>query len=183
MNRYHDEEWGVPLYDDRKLFEFLLLDSFQAGLSWRTILYRREGFRRAFDDFRPEVVAVYTLADVERLLSDPGIIRNRQKVDAAIANARRTLEVQREHGSLAAYLWQFTGGRTLRNASGVTPSTIPTTSPESDAMSKALRMRGFTFVGSTIMYAFMQSAGMVNDHVDGCFRVPELARLSGTMAS
>ena len=178
MLRYHDEEWGVPLFDDRKLFEFLLLDSFQAGLSWRTILHRREGFRRAFHDFQPGVISRYDQADVARLLSDPAIIRNRQKIDAAIVNARKTLEVQQEHGSLSAYLWSFTGHKTLRNPAGVHPGAIPATSPESDAMSRALRQRGFKFVGSPILYALMQSAGMVNDHVDACFRTQEIAQLS-----
>ena len=170
MVRYHDEEWGVPLHDDRALFEFLALDGFQAGLSWRTILHKRDSFRRAFDDFDPELVAAYTEDDTGRLLADAGIVRNRLEVAATISNAQRVLELQREFGSFDRYIWQFTGHKTLRDPEGVTADSIPSSSPESDAMSRDLRKRGFRFVGTTICYAFMQSAGMVNDHVTGCFR-------------
>ena len=167
--RYHDEEWGVPLHDDRKLFEFLVLDGFQAGLSWLTILRKREAFRRAFHNFEPALIARYTEYERQRLLQDTGIVRNVRKIEATIVNAQRALEVQREVGSLDRYLWQFTGGKTLRNPQGVTQATMRATSPESDAMTKDLKKRGVGFVGSTTCYAFMQSAGMVNDHVDGCF--------------
>ncbi len=169
--RYHDEEWGTPLHDDRKLFEFLVLDGFQSGLSWLTILRKREGFRRAFHNFEPALIARYTEYERQRLLGDAGIVRNKRKIDATITNAQRVLEVQREVGSLDRYLWQFTGYQTLRNPNGVTRATMRATSPESDAMARDLKRRGFGFVGSTICYAFMQAAGMVNDHVDGCFRV------------
>jgi DNA-3-methyladenine glycosylase I len=172
MMRYHDEEWGVPVHDDRLLFEHLALDSFQAGLSWRTILNKREAFRRAFEGFDPERVARYTEDDVARLLGDASIVRNRLKITATISNAQRLLEVQRELGSFDSYIWQFTGHQTLRADSGVTMDSMPATSPESDAMSKDLKNRGFRFVGTTICYAFMQATGMVNDHVDGCFRAP-----------
>jgi DNA-3-methyladenine glycosylase I len=172
---YHDREWGVPVHDDRRMFEFLTLESAQAGLSWYVVLRKRENYRRVFDAFDPEKVARYTERRVAKLLQDPGIIRNRQKVLAAINNAGRFLEVQEEFGSFAAYMWRFVGGkpivheiRTLRD--------YPTTSPESDAMSKDLRQRGFKFVGSTICYAHMQATGMVNDHAVDCFRRKEIAR-------
>jgi len=173
MIRYHDTEWGVPLHDDRKLFEFLVLDAFQAGLSWAIVLKKREGFRKAFDDFDPRKVARYDGRKVKTLLADAGIIRNRLKIEAAIANARAFLAVQREFGSFDRYIWQFTGGRTKMNRCR-TLRQIPCRSPESDAMSKDLKARGFRFVGSTICYAFMQAAGMVNDHVVGCFRYREV---------
>jgi DNA-3-methyladenine glycosylase I len=169
MEAYHDTEWGVPLHDDRKLFEFIVLDGMQAGLSWLTVLRKREHFRRAFDDFDPAKVAAYAPEDVERLLADPGIIRNRQKVSAAIHNAARFLETQREFGTFDRYIWQFTGGVTIRNRFERL-SDLPARSPESDAMSKDLQKRGYKFVGSTICYAFMQAAGMVNDHTTDCFR-------------
>ena len=169
MIAYHDDEWGVPLRDDRKLFEFLVLDAFQAGLSWQIVLRKRENFRRAFAGFDPVAIARFTPARVEKLLADPGIIRNRAKVTGTITNARRFLEVQREAGSFAAYLWQFVAGKTIRNARR-TSADIPATSPESDALSAALRARGFTFTGSTICYAFMQAAGLVDDHLTSCFR-------------
>ncbi len=175
MLEYHDKEWGVPLHDDRMLYEYLVLDGAQAGLSWRTILYRREGYRRAFAGFDPAAVAAYGPADIERLLQDPGIIRNRLKVEAAVGAARLLLEVQREFGSFDSYIWQFTGGRTLNNHREADKD-IPATSPESDAMSRDLRRRGFRFVGSTICYAFMQAAGMVNDHLVSCFRHGEVGR-------
>jgi len=169
MIAYHDEEWGVPVHDDRKLFEFLVLDAFQAGLSWAIILRKREGFRKAFYGFDPRRVAGYTEKDTARLLSDPGIIRNRLKVAATIHNARRFLEVRKEFGTFDAYIWGFVGGRTIKNRFR-TLKDLPVTSPESDAMSKDLKARGFKFVGSTICYAFMQAAGLVNDHTVDCFR-------------
>jgi DNA-3-methyladenine glycosylase I len=173
MMRYHDEEWGVPVHDDRALFERLALEGFQAGLSWRTILHKRDAFRRAFSDFDPAQVARYADADVQRLLADAGIVRNRLKVAATIGNARSFLEIQGEHGSFDQYIWQFTGHRTLRPSPGHTTETTPSSTPESDAMSRDLRKRGFRFVGPTICYAFMQSVGMVNDHADRCWRAPE----------
>ncbi len=170
MIAYHDEEWGVPCHDDLVLFERLLLEGFQAGLSWSTILRKREHFRRAFDGFHPDRIARYTPADVERLLADPGIVRNRQKIAAAVGNARAFLLVRQELGSFDAYVWSFTGGRTLRHPVGRTRATMPSRSVESDALSKDLKQRGFAFVGTTICYAFMQSAGLVDDHEIGCFR-------------
>jgi DNA-3-methyladenine glycosylase I len=172
---YHDREWGVPLKDDRKLFEFLVLDAAQAGLSWEIILRKREGFRAAFDDFDPEKIARYNDKKVKELLADPGIIRNRLKIESAIGNAKAFLAVQKECGSFARYIWQFVEGKPKINARRSLKD-IPATSPESDAMSKALKKRGFRFVGSTICYAFMQAAGMVNDHSIDCFRHAELAR-------
>ena len=166
---YHDEEWGVPVHDDRKLFEFLVLDAFQAGLSWAIILKKRDGFRRAFDGFDAARIARYTPARVRRLLRDEGIVRNRQKIDATIANARAFLALRKEFGSFDTFIWRFTGGGTIDNARKSRRG-IPATSRESDAMSKALKERGFAFVGSTICYAFMQAAGMVNDHLVDCFR-------------
>ncbi len=167
--RYHDEEWGVPVHDDRRLFEFVVLDGAQAGLSWNTILRKRQRYRVVFDDFDPAAVARYTPRKVERLLADPGIVRNRRKVNAAIQNARAFLAVQEEFGSFDAYIWRFAGGRTKKNA-WRTLAEIPTTTPTSDAMSEGLKRRGFKFVGSTICYAFMQAVGMVNDHLVDCFR-------------
>lgn len=167
MSRYHDEEWGVPLHDDRRHFEFLILDAFQAGLSWRTVLHKRENFRRAFSRFDPRRVARFGPRDAARLLKDAGIIRNRQKVRAAIQNARAFLVIQKEFGSFDRYVWQFTGGRTLRNGWRRLKE-LPARTPESDAMSKDLKRRGFSFVGSTICYAYMQAAGLVNDHLIGC---------------
>ncbi len=172
---YHDREWGVPLKDDRKLFEFLVLDAAQAGLSWEIILRKREGFRAAFDDFDPEKVARYDKRKIEKLLADPGIIRNRLKIESAIGNARAFLQLQKECGSFASYIWQFVGGKPKLNARR-SMKDVPATSAESDAMSRALKKRGFRFVGSTICYAFMQAAGMVNDHAVDCFRHAELAR-------
>ena len=173
MVRYHDTEWGVPLHDDRKLFEFLVLDAFQAGLSWAIVLKKREGFRRAFSNFDPRKVAKYDGRRVKALLADVGIIRNRMKIEATIANARAFLAVQREFGSFDRYIWQCVGGRPEQNR-GRTLKQLPARSAESDAMSKDLKERGFRFVGSTICYAFMQAAGMVNDHLVGCFRHREL---------
>jgi DNA-3-methyladenine glycosylase I len=170
MEAYHDLEWGVPVHDDRALFEKLLLDSFQAGLSWRTILYKRENFRRAFDGFDPERIARYAARDRNRLLADAGIIRNRLKIDAAILNAQAYLRLQDELGSFADYLWAFTRGATLRPRAARSWRQVPTHSRESDAMSKDLQARGFRFVGTTICYAFMQAVGMVDDHLVACFR-------------
>lgn len=167
MIRYHDEEWGVPVHDDRKLFEFLVLDAFQAGLSWRTILHKRESFRKAFAGFDYKKVAKFDEARQDALMQDAGIIRNRLKIKGTVENARRFMEIQKEFGSFDRYIWQFTGGRTL-NGRRKSNSEIPATSPESDAMSADLRKRGFKFVGSTICYAFMQAAGMVNDHLISC---------------
>jgi DNA-3-methyladenine glycosylase I len=169
MVTYHDTEWGVPLHDDRKLFEFLVLDGFQAGLSWEIILKKRENFRRALHGFDPSRIARYTGRDIRRLLSDPGIVRNRLKLEAAVANARRFLEVAEEFGSFDRYVWGFVGGRPIRHAYR-TLSRIPARTRESDAMSRDMRARGFAFVGSTICYAFMQAAGLVNDHLVDCFR-------------
>ena len=167
--RYHDREWGIPVHDDRVLFEFLLLEGAQAGLSWITILRKREHYRRAFDGFDPRQIARYTPAKQEALLADPGIVRNRLKVAAAIANAQAALLVQREFGSLDAWLWPFVGGKPIRNA-WRSIKQVPATTLESDALSKALKQRGFKFVGSTICYAFMQAVGMVNDHTVDCWR-------------
>jgi len=169
MQQYHDEEWGVPLHDDRKLFEFMVLDAFQAGLSWKTILHKRENFRKAFSNFDAVKIARYTDKKIEDLLQDTGIIRNRLKVVATVNNAKRFLEVQKEFGSFDKYIWQFTGGKTIKNSwSG--NAQVPARTAESDAMSKDLLKRGFKFVGSTICYAFMQAAGMVNDHAVTCYR-------------
>lgn len=170
MEAYHDLEWGVPVRDDRALFEKLILDSFQAGLSWRTVLHKREGFRRAFDSFDPERIARYTTRDRQRLLGDVGIIRNRLKIDAAISNARAYLQLQDDLGSFADYLWSFTGGVTLRRRAARSWRQVPTRSRESDAMARDLHARGFRFVGTTICYAFMQAVGMVDDHLVTCFR-------------
>ena len=168
---YHDDEWGVPLHDDRKLFESLILDGFQAGLSWLTILRKRPAFRKAFDRFNAKKVAAYTDRDRKRLLADAGIVRNRLKVDAAITNAQAFLDVQKEFGTFDSYIWSFTGGRTLRPKKRVREFTeLPAETDESRAMSKDLKKRGFKFVGPTICYAFMQAVGMVDDHVAGCFR-------------
>lgn len=166
---YHDEEWGVPLHDDRRLFEMLILEGAQAGLSWITILRKREAYRKAFDRFDPRKVARYTPARIERLLVNDGIVRNRLKIEGAVKNARAFLEVQREFGSFDAYIWRFVGGRPMQHAPR-TIKDIPARTPESDAMSRDLKHRGFTFVGSTICYAFMQAAGLVNDHTLDCFR-------------
>ena len=169
MQSYHDEDWGVPLHDDRALFELLVLEGAQAGLSWRTVLHRREGYRAAFHNFDIATVAAYDDSDRERLRGDARIIRNRAKINAAIANACATLTVQAEFGSLDAYLWSFVDGKTRQNHFS-TLTDIPAQTDESRAMSKALRAYGFGFVGPTICYAFMQSAGLVNDHVTTCFR-------------
>ncbi len=171
MVAYHDTEWGVPLHDDAKLFEFLILEGFQADLSWSTILNKREAFRRAFSGFDVEAVAGYGEEDVQRLISDAGIVRNRLKILAATTNAKRFLEVRKEFGTFDRYIWQFTRYKTLRSQTPILSwSDVPATSKESDAMSKDLKARGFKFVGSTICYAHMQATGMVNDHHDACFR-------------
>ena len=173
MIAYHDQDWGVPIHDDRTLFEMLILEGAQAGLSWDTILRRRESYRMAFDDFDPRRVARYDAAKAAELLQDTGIVRNRQKIASAISNAKAFLETQREFDSFDAYMWRFVGGRPL--VSGWTEmGQIPASTPESDALSKDLRGRGFSFVGATICYAFMQSVGMVNDHLVDCFRYAEL---------
>jgi DNA-3-methyladenine glycosylase I len=176
MIAYHDEEWGVPVHDDRKLFEFMVLDAFQAGLSWSTILNKRENFRRAFDDFDAAKIAGYEKRKVESLLRDASIIRNRQKIEATINNAGIFLEVQREHGSFDAYIWGLAGGKTRHNRFRAMKQ-IPPRTKRSDAMSKELKRRGFKFVGSTICYAFMQAAGMVNDHVVSCFRYRQVEKV------
>ena len=173
MLDYHDHEWGVPVHDDRKHFEFLVLEGAQAGLSWSTILRKREGYRVAFSDFDPEEVSRYTQKRIEKLLLDPSIIRNRQKIAAVVRNARHFLEIRKEFGSFDAYCWRFVGGEPKINRPTTTKD-IPATSPESDAFSKDLKRRGFSFVGSTIIYAHMQAVGMVNDHLVDCFRYREL---------
>ena len=175
MIAYHDEEWGVPVRDDRKLFEFVVLDAVQAGLSWRTVLHKRENYRRALHGFDPERIARYRDTEMARLLADAGLVRNCAKMAAIVSNAQRFLEVRRAEGSFAALAWSFTGGKTIVNRPA-SLSEIPATSPEAEAMSRELKARGFKFVGPTICYAFMQAAGMVNDHVTGCFRHRELAR-------
>ncbi len=182
LDDYHDTEWGVPVHDDQKLFEHIVLDGAQAGLSWLTILRKREAYRKAFDDFVIERVARYTPARIERLLENPGIVRNRLKIESAVKNARATLVLQEEFGSLDAYLWRFVDGRTIHNT-WQSYKQIPPTSKESDAMSKDLKKRGFTFVGSTICYAFMQAAGLVNDHALTCFRHKEVRKLAGAARS
>lgn len=172
--RYHDEEWGVPVHDDRLLFEFLVLEGAQAGLSWDTILGKRERYRRVFDNFDASRVARYEARKIERLLADPGIVRNRLKIAAAVENARALLAVQDSHDTFDAYIWQFVGGRPLVNRwKRITD--VPATTSESDAMSKDLKQRGFRFVGPTICYAFMQAVGMVNDHLVTCPRHRQLA--------
>ncbi len=171
--RYHDTEWGVPVHDDRKLFEFLILEGAQAGLSWLTILKRRQGYRKAFADFDAQKVARFSPKKIERLLLDPGIIRNKLKVNAAVTNAQAFLQVQEEFGSFDRYSWQFVDGKQKVNTFK-TMKQIPATTAESDRFSKDLKQRGFKFVGSTIMYAHMQAVGMVNDHVTTCFRYREV---------
>ena len=167
---YHDKEWGVPLHDDRKLFEMLVLEGFQAGLSWITILRKRENFRKAFRGFDPEVIVTFKKRDLERLMQDAGIVRNRLKIEASVLNARAFLAARDEFGSFDKFIWQFTGGKTLRKPGGLTREQIVAKTPESDRMSKELARRGFKFVGSTICYAFMQAVGLVDDHVEGCWK-------------
>jgi DNA-3-methyladenine glycosylase I len=177
MLEYHDNEWGVQIHDDIRHFEFLILEGAQAGLSWSIVLNKREGYRRAFHGFDPHKIARYTDARVQKLLLDPGIIRNRLKIAAAIGNARAFLSVQEEFGSFDAYAWSFVGGEPKINRLKMADQ-IPATSPESDAFSKDLKRRGFRFVGSTVMYAYMQAVGMVNDHLVECFRYREVSRRS-----
>src|SRR5207253_5501094 len=169
MIQYHDSEWGVPVHNDRVLFEFLTLEGAQAGLTWQTVLNKRENYRRAFHDFDPAKIARYKIRDVKRLLGDPGIIRNRLKIEATITNAKRFLITQKEFGSFDKYVWEFVGGRPIKHEFS-SLGQVPPTSKESDGMSKELRKRGFRFVGPTICYAFMQAVGMVNDHTTKCFR-------------
>ena len=173
MISYHDEEWGVPLHDDRMLFEFLTLEGAQAGLSWNTILNKRENYRAAFDDFDPVTIAGYGDAKVQSLLADAGIVRNRLKIISAIGNAKAFLRVVEESGSFDSYIWGFVGGSTIDNERK-SMSEVPATTVESDAMSKDLKVRGFKFVGSTICYAYMQATGLVNDHMVGCFRYGQI---------
>ena len=174
MQIYHDEEWGVPVYDDAALFERLILEGFQAGLSWRTILHKRENFRRAFDNFDGEKMAAYDEAKIQALLQDAGIVRNRLKVRGAVQNAQAYLRLRAEEGSFADWLWAFVGGTPLMPIKPPTMQSLPAFTAEATAMSKALKKAGFTFVGPTICYAFMQSAGLVNDHVAGCYKLGEL---------
>jgi DNA-3-methyladenine glycosylase I len=173
MREYHDKEWGVPVHDDRKLFEFLILEGAQAGLNWQTVLKKRENYREALDGFDPAKISVYSNGDIERLLSDRGIIRNRLKIEAAIVNAQKFLRVQEEFGSFDKYLWTFVTGGPIKNRFR-TPTEVPARTKESDALSKDLVRRGFKFVGSTICYAFMQAVGLVNDHLVDCFRHEEV---------
>ena len=169
MMRYHDEEWGNPVHDDRRHFEFLVLDGFQAGLSWRTILHKRENFRKAFDGFDPKRILKYDSRKIKKLMNDAGIVRNRLKILGTVKNAKAFLQTQKEFGSFDKYIWQFTGHKTLRSRRKHFKQ-IPARTGESDAMSADLKKRGFTFVGSTICYAYMQAAGMVHDHLAHCFR-------------
>jgi DNA-3-methyladenine glycosylase I len=173
MIGYHDTEWGVPLHDDCKIYEFLVLEGMQAGLSWLTILRKRENFRGAFRGFNPAIVAEFSSRDMNRLMADAGIIRNRQKLEAAITNARSFLLVQREFGSFDRYIWNFVGGKPIRHRFRA-DTEIPATSPESDGLSKDMKQRGFKFAGSTIIYAHMQATGMVNDHLVNCFRYKQI---------
>jgi DNA-3-methyladenine glycosylase I len=172
---YHDEEWGVPVHEDRRLFEFLTLEGAQAGLNWLMVLHKRQNYRNAFDGFDVETVARYTERDRQRLLADPGIVRNRLKIDSAIRNARGVLQIAAEYGSLDAFLWRYVDGTPIQNA-WRTLSAVPASTALSDAMSKDLKKRGFSFVGSTICYAFMQATGMVNDHLVDCFRYAHINR-------
>ena len=177
MTKYHDEEWGVPLFDDLKLFEFIILDGFQAGLSWQTIINKRENFREAFDNFKPEIIIDYGEDKVAELMNNAGIIRNKSKILATIINAQKYLDLQKEYGTFAEYIWKFTNHRTINNKFQLWKE-IPATSAESDAMSKELKKLCFKFVGSTICYAFMQAAGMVNDHQIDCYRYEEIVEMS-----
>jgi DNA-3-methyladenine glycosylase I len=178
MQEYHDREWGVPVHDDRQHFEFLVLEAAQAGLSWSIVLNKREGYRRAFSGFDVERVARYTSARIERLVANPAIVRNRLKIVAAVRNAKAFLGVQEAFGSFDAYAWRFVDGRPRQNR-WTTPKDLPATSPESDAFSKDLKQRGFSFVGSTVIYAHMQAVGMVNDHLVDCFRYRAVRRRAG----
>lgn len=173
--QYHDQEWGVPVHDDRVHFEFLILEGAQAGLSWSTILKKRDGYRKAFAGFDPVKVARFSPLKIERILTDPGIVRNRLKVAAAVNNAKRFLEVQKEFGTFDAYIWEFVGGKPIMNRHK-TLSEVPATTPESDALSKDLIRRGFKFVGSTVIYAHMQACGLVNDHLVDCWRYRQVMK-------
>lgn len=173
---YHDDEWGVPVYDDQKIFEFLVLESAQAGLSWSTVLRKRENYRKAFAGFDPVKVSKFTKKDVEKLLGNAGIIRNRLKIEAAINNAQRFLEIQKEFGTFAKYIWGFVGGKPVRNQ-WKTIKHLPVITPEAEALAKDLKKRGFKFLGPTVMYAHMQATGMVNDHTVDCFRHKEVVRI------
>lgn len=173
MQEYHDKEWGTPLHDDTKLFEFLVLDAFQAGLSWAIVLKKRSGFRKAFHNFNPNKIAKYKEKDFDRLVNDAGIIRNKLKIESTITNAQKFLEVKKEFGSFDKYIWQFTNHKTLHNKWKFDKD-IPAKTEESDAMSKDMKARGFKFAGSTVCYAFMQAAGIVNDHTTDCFRYNQL---------
>jgi DNA-3-methyladenine glycosylase I len=173
MIQYHDEEWGVPIHEDRKLFEFMVLDSFQAGLSWQIILNKRNGFRSAFAEFNPVIIALFGKRDIENLMNNKTIIRNQLKIKATISNSKYFLNIQKEFGSFDSFIWKFTDGKTIINK-WKTTGDIPVSTPESDTMSKELKKRGFKFVGTTICYAFMQAAGMVNDHLISCFRHGDL---------
>lgn len=179
---YHDEEWGVPVFDDQKLFEFLILEGAQAGLSWETILKRREGYRKAFANFDPQKVALFSEKKIEEILQDPGIIRNRLKVRSAVQNARAFLKVQEEFGSFSAYIWQFVSGKPIQNAWN-SLSEIPAETELSQTISKDLKKRGFSFVGPTIVYAHMQATGMVNDHTRDCFRYTAVKQMGETYQS
>ena len=179
MREYHDREWGVPTHDDRRHFEFLILEGAQAGLSWSTVLNKRDGYRRAFSQFDPEKVARYSAARIDRLMTDPGIIRNRMKIAAAVKNARAFLAVQEEFGSFDVYAWRFVDGRPRQNR-WRSLRQIPATTAESDAFSRDLKRRGFSFVGSTVIYAQMQAVGMVNDHLVDCFRYRDVRRLGSS---
>jgi DNA-3-methyladenine glycosylase I len=180
--RYHDSEWGVPLFDDRQLFEFLILEGAQAGLSWITVLRKREHYRTAFENFDAERIAVYDSNKIESLLQNPGIVRNRLKVQSTVINAQHFLQIQSEFGSFARFIWQFVDGRPRQN-SWHSLADVPSSTPESDAMSRELKRRGFKFIGTTICYAFMQATGMVNDHTEQCFRHQEIKALSPSAAT
>lgn len=174
--KYHDEEWGVPSYDDRYLFEMLILEGAQSGLSWATILQKRQGYLKAFDNFDAKKIAKYSAKKIEALLQDTGIVRNKAKINATITNARLFLDIQQDYGSFDKYIWSFVGGKP-KNNSWKDVSEVPTSSPESDAMSKDLKKKGFKFVGTTTCYAYMQAVGMVNDHIKSCFRYNEIKKL------
>jgi DNA-3-methyladenine glycosylase I len=175
-NKYHDEEWGVPVHDDNKLFEFLILEGFQAGLSWWIILERRDAFRDAFDNFDPKKIAKYTSEDVDRIMNCPRVIKNRNKITSSISNAQQFLKIQKEFGSFDSFIWQFVKGKTIDNAITAL-SEMPAQTEESNAMSQELKKRGFKFVGPTISYAFMQAVGLVNDHLVTCFRYDQIRKL------
>jgi DNA-3-methyladenine glycosylase I len=177
QTRYHDEEWGVPRHGDREQFEFLTLEAAQAGLSWDTILRKRAGYRACFADFAPEAVAEFTEKDVERLLGDPSIVRNRRKIEAAVNNARRFLEVAAEHGSFSRYFWRFSDGRPIRNA-WARMDQVPAFTPLSETIARELKAKGFRFLGPTVVYAHMQATGMVNDHLTSCFRYAEVSSMA-----